>query len=297
MTLPPPLAIAPEERIAPAAIGTPGGARGTWAAIASLLFHGTALAAVLIAARGDGPQLPPPAIEVAVVIAGAPPPGAASAAEAERAEQAAPALDPAENISEAEEMAEAPAEPEPPPLAEPAPPRVVEAAADLAWVPPPPARKPDPPRPADRPRAHAESAEIAQAEPQSRPQEPDAHAAQLAALPDGDGFDSAAAPGADTAVPPRYQAGGEANPWPRYPPAARRRGIEGEVLLRVFVGVDGTAETVEVLRSSGHALLDREAQEALRRWRFEPARAAGQPVAATVEIPVTFRLTDPPHGS
>lgn len=291
MTLPPPLAIAPEERIAPAATGTAGGARGTWAAIASLLFHGTALAAVLIAARGEGPQLPPPAIEVSVVIAGAPPPGAAIAAEAERAEQAASA--PAENISEPKEMAEAPAEPAPPPLAEPAPPPVVEAAPVLAWVPPPPARKPDPPRPADRPRAHAEPAEITQAKPQSRPRQPDAHAAQLAALPDGDGFDSAAAPGADTAVPPRYLAGGEANPWPRYPPAARRRGIEGEVLLRVSVGVDGTAETVEVLRSSGHALLDREAQEALRRWRFEPARAAGQPVAATVEIPVTFRLTDP----
>jgi periplasmic protein TonB len=65
------------------------------------------------------------------------------------------------------------------------------------------------------------------------------------------------------------------------------------VLVRVAVGLDGRAVRVEVLRSSGSALLDKAAVEALERWRFEPARAAGQPVAATVEIPVTFRLTDP----
>ena len=75
--------------------------------------------------------------------------------------------------------------------------------------------------------------------------------------------------------------------------AARRRGIEGEVLVRVAVGLDGGAKRVEVVRSSGSPLLDQAAVEGLERWRFEPARAAGQPVAATVEIPVTFRLTDP----
>ena len=61
------LAPEPEDRIRPhAAFGN--GRRGFgWAAVASLLFHGTALAAVLIAAAGEGPQLPPPAVEVSVV--------------------------------------------------------------------------------------------------------------------------------------------------------------------------------------------------------------------------------------
>ena len=62
--------------------------------------------------------------------------------------------------------------------------------------------------------------------------------------------------------------------------------------MRVAVALDGRAERVVILRSSGSALLDNAAVEALERWRFEPARAAGQPVAATVEIPVTFRLTE-----
>ena len=294
MTLPSWLVIAPEDRIAPGASRTAGRARGRWAALASLLVHGTAVAAVLLAATGERSQLQPPAIEVSVVIADAPQRGAASATETERTEQVAHASEPVEKTSEPETLAEAPVEPVPAPLLEPTPPPVAEAAPVLAAVPPPPARKPDPPKPSDRPQAHTKPAEIAPAEPQPRQPESSATAAQLAALPDdGEGSDSAVAPGADTVVLPRYQAGGVVNPWPRYPPLARRRGIEGEVLLRVSVGLDGTAERVEVLRSSGHALLDRAAAEALARWHFEPARAAGQPVAGTVEIPVTFRLTDP----
>jgi protein TonB len=105
--------------------------------------------------------------------------------------------------------------------------------------------------------------------------------------------DSAAAPGAGTSEPPRYEAGGKSNPWPRYPAAARRRGIEGEVLVEVRVGADGAPAGVEILRSSGSALLDAAAVEALERWRFEPARSGGRPVAGTVEIPVTFKLTEP----
>jgi protein TonB len=94
------------------------------------------------------------------------------------------------------------------------------------------------------------------------------------------------------ATPPGWGAPGLANAPPRYPLAARRRGDEGRVVLRVRVSADGRAETVTVAKSSGHALLDEAAQRAVARWRFVPGRLAGLPVAAALDVPVTFRLKD-----
>lgn len=80
-------------------------------------------------------------------------------------------------------------------------------------------------------------------------------------------------------------------PSPAYPPPAVRRGLEGVVLLRVLVDVDGRPLEVQVERSSGHAVLDREAQRHVRRhWRFQPALRDGQPVQAVGLVPVDFRL-------
>ena len=282
-----------DDRVACSAAGATPAARSGWA-LCSLLFHGTALAAVLIAAAGEGPQLPPAAIEVSVVVASAPAGAAPSAArtmpDARREE---PVLEPVEpEPAPAEERASV--DDSPPAAAEPGPAEpeerplpVAELAPAPERAPPPPARKPAPPQAMPvQPERSASDAPPQPSVPSAAPP------AQLAALPDAQAVDSAATPGAGVSEP-RYEAGGEANPWPRYPAAARRRGIEGEVLVRVAVGLDGRAERVEVLRSSGSGLLDEAAVEALERWRFEPARAAGQPVAATVDIPVTFRLTDP----
>jgi periplasmic protein TonB len=266
-----------------------------WAALASLAFHGSALAAVLIAAAGQGPQLPVPAIEVAVVMVPAPS-GAASAGEkASDAPERPSASEQVEAVSDPMTKTAA-VDNAPPPVQDPEPVKPEERSLPVAEValipeqalpPPPPTRKPRPPEahpPAPQPAASDVSREVVR--PVSEPP------TQLAALPTGEAVDSAAAPGAGS-EPPRYEAGGDANPWPRYPAAARRRGIEGEVLIKVRVGADGAAEGIEVLRSSGSKLLDEAAVEALERWHFEPARAAGQPVAGTVDIPVTFRLTDP----
>jgi protein TonB len=71
---------------------------------------------------------------------------------------------------------------------------------------------------------------------------------------------------------------------PAYPVAARRRGAEGEVLLRAEIGAAGAPLGITVLRSSGHPDLDAAAVAAVEKWRF---RAAG-PFA--VEVPLVFRL-------
>ena len=80
-------------------------------------------------------------------------------------------------------------------------------------------------------------------------------------------------------------------PSPAYPPRAVQQGLQGEVLLRVLVDVDGRPLEVRIERSSGHAILDREAVRHVRRhWRFMPALRDGQPAQAVGLVPVDFRL-------
>ncbi|MEK6624231.1 MAG: energy transducer TonB, partial [Bdellovibrionota bacterium] len=66
--------------------------------------------------------------------------------------------------------------------------------------------------------------------------------------------------------------------------------IQGTVLLRAEILAQGYCQRVYVKHSSGHDMLDRAAVEAVRRWRFVPARRGNLPVSATVEIPITFKL-------
>jgi len=77
---------------------------------------------------------------------------------------------------------------------------------------------------------------------------------------------------------------------PSYPTSARRTGIQGTTLLGVFVGADGRVGDVIVKQSAGHPDLDAAAAEAVKRWRFEPARRGSEPVAMWVLLPVEFRL-------
>jgi protein TonB len=89
-------------------------------------------------------------------------------------------------------------------------------------------------------------------------------------------------------APPAY--GG--NPAPTYPAAARRRGQQGQVVVRAEVLADGRAARVEVMRSSGYALLDEAALVSVLEWRFAPAEIDGVPSAGAIEVPITFKLVD-----
>jgi protein TonB len=80
------------------------------------------------------------------------------------------------------------------------------------------------------------------------------------------------------------------NPQPRYPITARRRGEQGTVMLKVLVTREGSAGSVSVETSSGSTSLDQAALEAVKRWRFVPARRGMQPVEAWHLVPIVFRL-------
>ncbi|MGY1410844.1 energy transducer TonB [Luteimonas sp. A611] len=69
-------------------------------------------------------------------------------------------------------------------------------------------------------------------------------------------------------------------PAPRYPPDALRAGTGGEVQVEFTVGLDGSVGEVRVVRADPPRTFDREAINAVRRWRFEP-----------VPAPVTTRRT------
>lgn len=91
-------------------------------------------------------------------------------------------------------------------------------------------------------------------------------------------------------VAARFDADYLHNPKPVYPSMSRRLGEEGTVRLRVKVGADGTALTVETERSSGFDRLDAAALDAVRRWRFVPARRGDVAIEAWVAVPIIFKL-------
>lgn len=74
-----------------------------------------------------------------------------------------------------------------------------------------------------------------------------------------------------------------------YTEDARRLGIEGEVVLEIVVRSDGSVGDVKVLNGLRGGL-DRRAMDAVRQWRFAPARRYGTPVDVVVEVAVEFKL-------
>ena len=77
---------------------------------------------------------------------------------------------------------------------------------------------------------------------------------------------------------------------PSYPSSALRQGIQGTTMLKVHVLIDGRIGDVIVQQSAGHPDLDQAAIDAVRRWRFEPARRGNDPVAMWVLLPVEFQI-------
>lgn len=103
----------------------------------------------------------------------------------------------------------------------------------------------------------------------------------------------ATAPAAPTAVePPQVAAAYLDNPKPAYPAIARRRRLEGTVLLEVLVSAEGRPIDLRLAESSGSAILDDAALGAVRGWRFVPAKRRDQPVEAQLRVPIRFRLDD-----
>ncbi|SMY15735.1 energy transducer TonB [Photobacterium aquimaris] len=75
-----------------------------------------------------------------------------------------------------------------------------------------------------------------------------------------------------------------------YPKLAKRRGIEGQVLIEVWIGAQGQQLKQKLIKSSGAQILDNAAIAAIKKWRFSSHIVNGKAIAHRVQIPVRFKL-------
>jgi protein TonB len=79
-------------------------------------------------------------------------------------------------------------------------------------------------------------------------------------------------------------------PQPKYPPLAQEAGIEGKVILNVFIDKGGNVKNAIVIKGVPNTGLDEAAIEAIKKWKYEPALQRGQPVGVWVSQIVKFEL-------
>jgi len=82
------------------------------------------------------------------------------------------------------------------------------------------------------------------------------------------------------------------NPSPKYPDQELQNGIEGKVVLRVKIDVEGKVEKASVHQSSGIAAFDESALKTVRDWVFIPARRGGKAVPYEFAKPFTFAISN-----
>jgi periplasmic protein TonB len=78
-------------------------------------------------------------------------------------------------------------------------------------------------------------------------------------------------------------------PDPDYTEEARRAKTQGTCILGLIVDSEGNPRDIRVVRGLGSGL-DAKAIEAVRQWRFEPAKKDGKPVNVLISVEVSFRL-------
>lgn len=173
------------------------------------------------------------------------------------------------------------------------------APAPAVQAAPRPEPKPRPERPAARRSAATSppllstpaprpSAATPSATPSPAPA-PEEHRSEVAA-----GSHAAPAKAAEAAdapiTPPLYRGGYLDNPKPRYPALSLELNESGTVRVRVQVSAEGRPLDVSLAQSSGYPRLDRAALEAVRQWRFVPARRGQEAIPFNFIVPVDFSI-------
>jgi TonB family protein len=89
-------------------------------------------------------------------------------------------------------------------------------------------------------------------------------------------------------VPPRPI---ERGPTPAYTDEAKRRRIQGTVVLTCVVEINGACTDVRIVKSLDAEFgLDDEALKTAQQWRFEPGTLGGKPVRVRVMLEFSFNL-------
>jgi TonB family protein len=77
---------------------------------------------------------------------------------------------------------------------------------------------------------------------------------------------------------------------PVYPERLQQLGIEGTVLMRAVISIEGGLLNLEVISTGVNPDLAKAALEAVRQWRYQPTLLNGQPVEVATTITVEYRL-------
>jgi len=77
---------------------------------------------------------------------------------------------------------------------------------------------------------------------------------------------------------------------PVYPEIAQEAGIEGTVVVQVFVDKKGRVQDTLILKGIPNTGLDEAAVTAIKKTRFRPAKQRERAVGVWISIPVNFRL-------
>lgn len=281
-------------------------------AAVSIVLHGVPLSILLLlghaASQPSGPAPGAPGIELAVAFGM---PNAAPTPDVPPEplpipELAPPPEPPADEPAVAEIQPAPPPEPEPELVlieAEPPPPEPPQIQSEPPKPDPAPKPRPKPPKVAHKaPPKPMQQAALVPAEPVPAPLgSPDAPVgAESVAPPSPEPATGQGTTGAAAGAPAIPADGGplvlldpayrEPPTPPAYPPRAILLGQQGQVIVRAAIDPRGTPEEVVVWSSSGFPLLDKAAVDAVKRWRFMPARRGGATVAAWVQVPVNFKL-------
>ncbi len=80
-------------------------------------------------------------------------------------------------------------------------------------------------------------------------------------------------------------------PPPKYPDALKHDGITGVVALVIVIDEKGSIESCSVAKAS-HTEFERPAMDAVKNWKFKPAKKDGTPVKVRVTIPLRFNIDE-----
>ncbi|HAV73997.1 MAG TPA: energy transducer TonB [Limnobacter sp.] len=183
------------------------------------------------------------------------------------------------------------------------PPSVVGVLVAPEPEPAPPPPKPVPPPPKPEPKPVPTPKPVAKPTPKPTPkpepvrevaQEPVQQAAPTPPAPPSPPVQQATpAPEAPAPVtPPRTDAAHLNNPAPQYPALSRRLGEQGRVMLDVYILPDGSVGEIKLNRSSGFPRLDNAALQAVKTWKYVPAKRGDKPIPFWYVQPVSFVLNN-----
>jgi protein TonB len=160
-------------------------------------------------------------------------------------------------------------EPTRPRPVEPPPPAPAFQPPPPAFVPPPEVKIAKPPPPPPKSTAITNVTPVAPPEPRQTP--------------------APAPPHEPVSVMPHVDLA--ASRTPDYPPASRRLGEQGTVVLEVLVDPNGRAVEAKVVQSSGFARLDEAAVEGVKKnYRFAPGTIDGKPQPMHYTFKFTWKL-------